>query len=592
MTGSAPCSFFVAVFGTLALGLFAPLQAQSRDRTSKPPPAPLVSSLGVIAADRLPLPGTWENAGVEGGIPRRSDVCADLAIPPYTVDRTGRKSAVAVIQGAIDNCRPGQVVAVPAGEYRIDGRLKITKGITVRGAGPATVFNVLSSSAILVTGAMPWPPPKNNPEFHISLPAAYRGSTTIRHDSKIPLRPGMMIMLDEVDTAPLVWNKGGASLRSRASLHLVEANAGGSVRFRPPLPIDYRNAPRMSWFPDVVRDVGIEDIRFVGTGSQPRAFIEIYSAWNAWVKGADFSNMPKHTVLVAWSGHVELRKNRLQQQSNGGPNSQGLDLISDVNWSLVVDNICSAGGFPGINIGDGGASANYSGGFGNVVAYNYCVDSFYTDPPESRHHGPMAADIGSHTPHPQYNLFEGNVLGKFGAEAYHGSASHFVLFRNLIAGANRWRHATHRTAIQIDRRNLYFSIVGNVLGVRGAPSTYEYAARSNWSGSTLLRLGFPDVGNPYFSGTHPPAAIPFSNGGPRDLYVDRTTTPFGTTLIEGNWWSVTGKQDWSGHSAPLPPSLFLVAKPQWFGSLAWPPVDPGNPAAAGPEVHTGRLSFR
>src|SRR5262245_22695476 len=30
----------------------------------------------IVPADRLPPPGTWESAGVEGGIPERTKVCA------------------------------------------------------------------------------------------------------------------------------------------------------------------------------------------------------------------------------------------------------------------------------------------------------------------------------------------------------------------------------------------------------------------------------------------------------------------------------------------------------------------------------------
>jgi hypothetical protein len=35
---------------------------------------------------------------------------------------------------------------------------------------------------------------------------------------------------------------------------------------------------------------------------------------------------------------------------------------------------------------------------------------------------------------------------------------------------------------------------------------------------------------------------------------------------------------------PLPASYFLSSKPAWFGSLAWPPVDPANPATDDPSI--------
>ena len=175
-------------------------------------------------------------------------------------------------------------------------------------------------------------------------------------------------------------------------------------------------------------------------------------------------------------------------------------------------------------------------------------------------------------------------MGKFGSDGYHGSGSHTVLLRNLITARNKWAHATNRTAIQIDRRNLYYSIIGNVLGEIGSPTTHEFATRSGWSGSAIFRLGFPDIGNSGFSGTHPPTSIPSSSGGPRDLYVERGNTRYGTTLIEGNWNSFSGKQDWTIAPTTIPNSLFLSSKPAWFGDLAWPPVDPMKPVTNDPTI--------
>jgi hypothetical protein len=175
-------------------------------------------------------------------------------------------------------------------------------------------------------------------------------------------------------------------------------------------------------------------------------------------------------------------------------------------------------------------------------------------------------------------------MSKFGSDAYHGSGSHSLLLRNVITGRNRWEHATNRVAVQIDRRNRYYSIIGNVLGEAGAPASMEYADASGWRGSAIYRLGFPDMGNDGFSGTYPPLPIPSAGGGPRDLHVDRNNAKYGTTLIEGNWNSVSGKQDWTIEPTRIPSSLFLTSKPDWFGDLAWPPVDPAKPVTDDPTI--------
>ncbi len=540
----------------------------------------------IFPADALPPAGTWESAGVEGGIPVRETVCADVTQAPYNADRTGGSNASSAIQRALDACPTGQVVRVPAGTYRIGTTLQIRRSITLRGAGPTTIFQVNTGSAINIGNLGPWPPPKANADYYMTLSgAATRGNTTVNVANTSEIEIGKMIMIDETDDPDLVWTKNNSPGRYRASMHMVESKTATSVTFRPALPITYSRTPRLSRFPDMVRDAGIEHIKFVGVSGNPDQFIQIFSSWNVWVSDCEFTDMPDKTVVIGWSGHVELRRNYLHDQSNGGSNSEGLDLFADVNWSLVVDNACVAAGFPQINIGDGGANPFYSGGFGNVIAYNYCVDAYYTDPPTSTDAGKMPTDISTnHSPHSQYNLIEGNYMGKFGVDAYHGSGSHTVVFRNAITGASRWQHVSNRTAVQIDRRNLHYSIVGNVLGLSTGRVTMEYATRSGWSGSTIYRLGFPDIGNDGFSGTFPPTALAHSDGGPRDLFVERTTAAMGTTLIEGNWTSASEHQDWSGSAATIPDSLYLRAKPSWFGTLAWPPVDPASPRSGDPTI--------
>ena len=519
--------------------------------------------------ERLPPPGTWESAGVEGGIPERPTICATVS-----ADTTGATSAVAAIQAALDACPDGQTVMVPAGRYLIDDRITVPSNVTLRGVGATTVFLSATDNPIRIGGGFPWPPPKANDPYNAPITGgATRGSTQVTTSATVDAEVGDLVMIDEQDDAELVWTKGDAPGRYRGSMHRVESIAGTTVTFRPQLPITFTRSPQLSWYGAPAHDAGVEAIKFEGMGSQPGNFINIDGAWNVWVKDCEFSNMPSKTLLIAWANHVEIRGNYLHDQSNGGPNSEGIDLLADVNWSLVIDNICIAAGFPQINIGDAGANPYYSGGFGNVIAYNYAVDSYYTDPPTASDAGKMTADISTnHSPHTMYNLIEGNVIGKFGVDAYHGSGSHTVLLRNRILGTSRWQGFSTRTTIEIDRRNLHYALVGNVLGsVAGAAQ--DYVTTSGFSGTAIYRLGYPDVGNDGFSGTFPPTPLTHGDGGPRDLYVDRDTRPPGTTLIEGNWDAKTRMVDWSRPREPLPASLFLPGKPAWFGSLAWPPVD-------------------
>ena len=543
----------------------------------------MVSSLGwvsgeIIPADRLPLPGTWESAGVEGGIPPRARIFANVTHAPYGADNTGMTDATSAIQAAIDACPSGQVVFVPAGRYLVSGYIKLASNVTLRGAGSdLTTFDLRGPISMTVSG--PWPPPKVSAPLPI-VGGSTRGSTTVQLTDTSSVSAGRIILVDELDDSSLVWTKTDSPARYRGTLHMVESVTANSVTFRPALPIDYDTLPQLSvqGYRAPIQNAGVESIRFdLSDGTAPSA-IKIQIAWNCWVYDCEFTGMGKKTIVTAWAGRIEIRKNYLHDQTGGGSNSEGIDLFSDTHWSLVTDNICVAAGFPQINMGDSGPNGNYSGCFGNVISYNYAVDSYYTDPPTAGNHGVMTADIQTnHSPHPQFNLVEGNWVGKFGADSYHGSGSHNTFLRNVATGQpSRWSNATHRIAIAIDRRNLYYNIVGNVFGDVDKVADHK-SVSAFWQGATIYRLGFPNIGNQGFSGTHPSDPLIYGNSGPRDLYVEPLGTAFGTTIIEGNWNSVDNAQSWSTDPQAIPNSLYLSGKPIWFASLPWPPVDPANP---------------
>src|SRR5262245_21652364 len=107
--------------------------------------------------------------GVPGGIPSRSTICATV-----NADRTGATDATSAIQSAIDACPTGQVVSIPAGVYRLDWRLYVTKGITLRGAGTGTVLRSNAGWHALQYGEFPSPPVATSVSG-----SPGRGSTTI-----------------------------------------------------------------------------------------------------------------------------------------------------------------------------------------------------------------------------------------------------------------------------------------------------------------------------------------------------------------------------------------------------------------------------
>ena len=74
---------------------------------------------------------TWA-PGVRG-IPTRTTVCATVNAATYG---NGGNDASAGIQAAVNACPVGEVVQLSAGTFTVNNRILISKGITLRGAGP------------------------------------------------------------------------------------------------------------------------------------------------------------------------------------------------------------------------------------------------------------------------------------------------------------------------------------------------------------------------------------------------------------------------------------------------------------------------
>ena len=77
---------------------------------------------GVLAPSRAV---DWSKAGVTGGIPNRTTICATL-----NSGATGDQ-----INAAISSCPSGQVVMLNAGTYSVANGIVMSSGVVLRGAG-------------------------------------------------------------------------------------------------------------------------------------------------------------------------------------------------------------------------------------------------------------------------------------------------------------------------------------------------------------------------------------------------------------------------------------------------------------------------
>jgi hypothetical protein len=191
------------------------------------------------------------------------------------------------------------------------------------------------------------------------------------------------------------------------------------------------------------------------------------------------------------------------------------------------------------------------GGSGNVFGYNYSVGSL-TEPDRDW----LTEEMDTHGAHPFMNLFEGNVVGKLSHDNTFGSASHNTTFRCWLQNysSNAVTPTLARWAVDVEAHSYYNNVVGSIIG-RPGDTGVRYA--SAHIAETLLasyRLGFESPGSDTIS----------------DALVQAQT------LIHGNYDYIGGGIVWDARNADhtLPASLYLSAKPAWFGALAWPAFGP------------------
>jgi hypothetical protein len=165
------------------------------------------------------------------------------------------------------------------------------------------------------------------------------------------------------------------------------------------------------------------------------------------------------------------------------------------------------------------------------------------------------------------NLFEGNIGEKFQNDGYHGSTSHQMLFRNNFHGKHP-SYTQERRLVDLCRGSYYHTIIGNIIGdASWKPAGYEAAGAFSHENGFIYVLGYPNRNNsssiPVTTWTNWTAALP-------DAKVSSTLIRHGNYDYYNN--AVVWDADFASHT--IPNSLIYGSKPDFFGSLPWPPIGP------------------
>jgi len=579
--GSPATTVSTAPAATAATSLSTAGEAPLPSTSPGAAPAPVAVPDGLLPADRR----TEWNPGVTyggGGIPERDEVCVTLE--PSGGDDT------AALQAALDDCPAGGVVDLTAGTFRIsgDGVEVRTSGITLRGAGPGQPGSgeggtrlvkadrdTNASGAILYVG-------NNAAEFassHALAADGVKGTRTVTLVDDPGLRVGEYVLIDHVtnDDPDVVWHEfhgppGDGTRRwfarqDRSLSQIVEVTAvdGPTVTFATPLHWTFRTdfAAELSRYGDgdgnvlaFVEWAGVEDVYLYG-GMQGdfHGNLAMSACAYCWVRNVE-SDFNIGTAIGFYGTYrSELRDSYVHSTADPNPGGAGylFGIANGGSDNLVENNIFWQGNKMLVMRASGG---------GNVIAYNYLDDgygSYYLDIVE------VGLNAGHYTT-PHMELLEGNQAWNADGDSYWGNSIAITFFRNHLTGTRRdvgglgLEDRLNRRIVGLNQFHYDYNFVGNVLGEKdmaliGEQQRFVYEVTAeDVEAVPVWQLGYvgEDPGRPY----DPKVAA--------------------TTLRHGNFDFVTGVQHWDDSIAEreLPASLYVTAKPEFFGNAAWPWVDP------------------
>lgn len=505
-----------------------------------------------LPAEILPADRSIEwRPGVEGGIPHRALVCADVTQSPYNAANDGSADATAAIQDAIDDCPVDQVVSVPPGTYRLEGRLEIRKGITVRGSGPdSTILQLQLDSDIYIGGA--W---TNSGAVTQITSGTSKGSDTLVVADPSVFAVGEYVFVDQlndpsfVDDGGCTWNGRDGNSRALRQLVKITDKSGATLTIDPPLYFSFEPAfqPEIielsHW---VVERAGIEDLkldRIAAPAGQGRN-IEMTACANCWIRNVESNMVYGRHFWVNRCAHCEVRDSYVHHAFNycSGGIAYGIVIADGTSDTLVENNVAYYLNNP---------ISNESLGAGNVVAYNYTDEAWNCDAPNTDW---LMADLNlNHCAHNYMTLVEGNQSSQISADAFHGSSSHLVLFRNHADAQHPTPRSSHLISVDLHSFNHFISAVGNVFGQPGMPGAYELNGVACSNQPAAYKIGYNDDGDCDPSGNDPGVAA--------------------TLLRHGNFDYFTSSLVWDPTipDHDLPNSYYLAAKPSFFGGLRWPP---------------------
>lgn len=358
----------------------------------------------------------WYDAGVQ----------TDLPVFPNTINfldeggqHDGTTDNSALLNSIIKNATPGTTIFFPKGIYSFKQSINISQdSIIIKGEGEETkfIFNLNGSVRNLINIHGKQLPTDYAIRYSISSQQKFiitENTNDLQNDD------WLFLISDDQHLMFSDWayRRGGQIIQ-------IERLSEDTIFFKSEIRRDYlkENSPR---FKKIIprKYVGIEHIYIEREDlvNQQATNIDLNKAVNSWIVGIESKNTIFSHVTLSYSSNIKVHGNYFHLSLDYGSGGRGYGVtLQFASGECLIENNTFRRLRHSILL--------QSGTNGNVIAYNYSEDPYWTGvilPSGS------AGDLVLHGNYPYNNLFEGNIVQNIVIDDSHGQNGPFnTFFRN------------------------------------------------------------------------------------------------------------------------------------------------------------------
>lgn len=438
-----------------------------------------------LPSSKAPASGWLQSlVGVSGGIPTYPvfcDVTVNIPGSALLAMADGVTDDSAAINEALALCPAEHAVFCPAGDYLLLNPVGRTGSCSVvlRGAGVATRFLGTASSLLFFAAS-----------FQLNARPQSGGapilSGNVRGSTEIELPDTTWMQFLEAGTVAVVRRRNeesgaiffpgtepvdydaynGDDCSQLVEVLTVETvptgpNGGFRVTFEPALNEGY-TGDCFSWGVSRPRRCGFEDFYVKRTSAGGLHNISISGCDECWVRGVESDKCNKWSIRVEQSYRFEARRNYVHDTwQGGGDSAYGIGFYQWCSNCLCVDNVA---------LHCRHSFVTEFGGQGNVFLRNYSKDPISESGLSTDY---MSEDLCHHGGNPRFNLWEGNIGGKFAHDYLLGGGKQNTFFRNRIQRGGLPSTVVALFGTDIQEGHHEYNLIGNVYDIPTVPTQFR-----------------------------------------------------------------------------------------------------------------------